>query len=457
MEAIIEKELKACLPDGNFLMDPLNRMNYSYDATGEAFWPEWVVMPENEEQVASILHVAQRHNLPVTPRGAGVGYTGGALPVHGGIVMVFTRMNRILSLDPRSMTAVVEPGVVTGDLAQRCEEIGLFYPPDPASLKNATIGGNVAENAGGPRCFKYGVTGRYVARLQGFLVDGTPIGFGALSLKDVAGYNVRDLLVGSEGTLAILTRITLRLLPLPSRRILWRIDFENLETAAAFLRTIVMAGISPSALEFMDRSALSAAYAYLERTLPDQIGASLLVELDGEEWELDQRKGQLESLLSGQKVCGVIHAASEEEMEALWRVRRAISPAISRLKPKKINEDVAVPPHLIPQTVSYFHQRARELGILLVLFGHFGDGNIHTNLMVDPADPDEMKRADLLLKDIFAFVLSISGTLSGEHGIGISKKPFMTMQFSNAELDLMKRIKLAFDPQNRLNPGKIWQ
>jgi glycolate oxidase subunit GlcD len=385
-----------------------------------------------------------------------VGYTGGALPVRGGLVVAFTRMNRILSIDPRTMTAEVEPGVVTHDLARRCGELGLFYPPDPASLKTSTIGGNVAENAGGPRCYKYGVTGRYVQRLSGFLVDGSPFRFGALSLKDVAGYAVKDLLVGSEGTLAVITRISLRLLSLPRFRRLWRLDFPRLEEAADFLLAIARGGIAPSVLEFMDKSSLAAACAYLGQEIPPGTGASLLVEIDGEEWEVKARGSQLTELLQTQTLSGVQSAETEEEMDRLWQLRRAISPAISRLKPKKINEDVAVPPWMIPQTVNYFHERARELKVDLVLFGHFGDGNIHTNLMVDPADRDEMRRADSLLRDIFTHVLAIGGTLSGEHGIGISKKNFMSLQFSQNELDLMKRIKTAFDPQGRLNPGKIW-
>lgn len=456
MDKQIEQELRDILSPRQLLTDPLSQLGYSYDATGEEYPPRWVVLPESDDQVAAVLKVAQKYDVPVTPRGAGVGYTGGALPLKGGIVLAFTRMNRILSIDASTMTAEVEPGVVTYDLARRCEEMGLFYPPDPASLKTSTIGGNVAENAGGPRCFKYGVTGRYVQRLSGFLIDGSPFRFGALSLKDVAGYAVKDLLVGSEGTLAVITRISLRLLALPAVRHLWRIDFSDLEGAAEFLRAIVQGGISPSALEFMDRSSLEAASVYLGHALPREIGASLLVEIDGEAWEVEARGRQLEDLLNSQTLCGFQQAGTTEEMEKLWQVRRAVSPAISRLKPRKINEDVAVPPWMIPRTVAYFHERARELNINLVLFGHFGDGNIHTNLMVDPADEDEMRRADLLLRDIFTHVLSIGGTLSGEHGIGISKKPFMNLQFTQEELGLMKRIKAAFDPLNRLNPGKIW-
>lgn len=456
MDSAIANALKKTVPEGNFFNDDLHRLNYSFDATGEAYRPQWIVLPENDEQVAAVIAVAVEYGLPITPRGAGVGYTGGALPIQGGIIMAFTRMNRILDIDVRTMTAVVEPGVVTYDLARRCEESGLFYPPDPASLKTSTIGGNVAENAGGPRCFKYGVTGRYVQRLQGFFIDGTPFSFGSLSLKDVAGYAVKDLLIGSEGTLAVITRISLRLLPLPPVRRFWRIDFSDLEEAAEFIRSIVNAGISPSVLEFLDRSSLEAACSYLGQSVEKGTGASLLVELDGEEREVDIRDRQLEKMMDSQTICGVWRAVDGEEMEKLWQVRRAVSPAISRLKPKKINEDVAVPPWEIPKTVQYFHHRARELGILLVLFGHFGDGNIHTNLMVDPENEDEMNRAQLLIRDIFTHVLSVGGTISGEHGIGISKKPFMTLQFSSAELELMKRIKTAFDPENRLNPGKMW-
>lgn len=458
MEKKIKKELDARLGKGKVFGEKEYLVTYSYDATGNQFPPDLVVMPDCEEDIRNILEIAYKYRVPVTPRGAGVGYSGGSLPVEGGISMVFTRMNRILSIDTRNFTAEVEPGVVTHQLQQAVEKKGLFYPPDPASLKTSTIGGNVAENAGGLRCFKYGVTGNYVLGLEAYLMDGRKIRTGGHVIKNVAGYDLKSLLVGSEGTLAVISKIILRLIPLPMYRRLFRVDFRSLEKGAAFINRMLHARLAPSLLEFMDESSIAAVYRHLKLPVDPDLRASVLLELDGSEADVGARKQRLLELINDEAADVLGHKTAETaaEEEELWSIRRNISPAIARLKPKKINEDIVVPTGKIPETVSFINGIAREYRLLIVLFGHFGDGNIHTNLMVDPEDVDEMKRADDALDKIFRYVIDANGSISGEHGIGISKKPFMKYQFTDAELDVFKSVKKAFDPENLLNPGKMF-
>jgi len=431
-------------------------LSYAYDATRLEFMPDAVVFPESQEDIAAIIDLARQQRIPLVPRGAGAGYSGGALAVHGGLVMAFTRMNRILKIDRRSLLAEVEPGVVTADLQARVEKIGLFYPPDPASLKTSTIGGNVAENAGGPRCFKYGVTGNYVLGLDAFLMSGEKLHLGAHTVKNVAGYDLKSLLVGSEGTLAVIAKIVLRLIVLPPRRLLARIDLASLAEAARFVQELVTSRVTPSVLEFIDRSALTAVYRYLRRRDDLRVKASILVELDGSHLEVEEKKNLLLKKIRQVKPIRFRLAAGAAEQEKLWEIRRAISPAINTLKPMKINEDVVVPIGRIPAMVEFITRLGKTYHIAIVLFGHFGDGNIHTNLLVDPSDPGEMKRAAQVLEELFRQVVVEKGTISGEHGIGLSKKPFMPFQFSPAELEIFHSLKKVFDPLNLLNPGKIF-
>jgi glycolate oxidase len=456
IEKKVLRELVSHLGRGKIFSEPEYLLAYSYDATGLEYLPDAVVFAESEADVETVITICRRHSVPLVPRGAGVGYTGGALAANGGIVLVFTRMNRILRLDQDSLLAVVEPGVVTSDLQAATEKIGLFYPPDPASLKTSTIGGNVAENAGGPRCFKYGVTGNYVLGLEAYLMSGEKVRLGSETIKNVAGYDLKSLLIGSEGTLAVLTRVTLRLLPLPPRRLLFRVDFASLADGARFVRHIIQAHVQPAVLEFMDRSSLAAVHAYQQLTLDERVRAAVLVEIDGSRAEVDEREALFRGQVEKASPVKWERAETATEQETLWETRRAISPAIAKLKPKKINEDIVVPGGRIPEMVETIDRLASEYGLCIVLFGHFGDGNIHTNLMVDPDDPAEMKRAETVLDKIFRRVLEMGGTISGEHGIGLSKKPFMHYQFSPIELELFRRVKAMFDPDNLLNPGKIF-
>jgi glycolate oxidase len=365
-------------------------------------------------------------------------------------------MNRILHIDTENFMAEVEPGVVTYDLQQAVEKKGLFYPPDPASHKTSTIGGNVAENAGGLRCFKYGVTGDYVLELEAFLITGEKIKSGSHTIKNVAGYDLKSLLVGSEGTLAVISKVVLKLLPLPEQRLTFRVNFQSLKKGAEFINQVISGRVYPAVLEFMDRTSLEAVHRYLELPLAEGVRASVLVEIDGNRLELEERKNKLSAVVKGAEATEFLEAQSQEEQDRLWLLRRSISPAIGQIKPKKINEDIVVPPSKIPEAVSFINDEAGKAGITVILFGHFGDGNIHTNLMVDPADPGEMQRADQLLDKILRYVISVKGSITGEHGVGLTKKPFMAYQFSPLEIDLFRKIKAVFDPLNLLNPGKIF-
>ncbi|MCP4217112.1 MAG: FAD-binding protein [bacterium] len=455
MDKRVLKELKKKIGDEKVFDQKEYLVTYSYDATGIQSMPDVVVFPDCEEDIKNILEIAYKHSIPVTPRGAGVGLSGGSIPLAGGIALCFTKMNKILSIDTENFLAEVEPGVVTLHLQEAVEKVGLFYPPDPASLKTSTIGGNVGENAGGLRCYKYGVTGNYVLTMEAFLPNGQKIKTGSHTIKDVAGYDVKSLLIGSEGTLAVISKITLKLIPLPQHRAMFRIDFKSLEKGAEFINQMVRGNIYPSILEFIDRSSLEAVYRHLDIPLDDQINATVIIEIDGNKLDVEERKKKFIEIVEQSEVIHYKTADTPAEVDVLWSIRRNISPAVSKLKPKKINEDIVVPTSKIPATVAYINQIAKELDLLIVLFGHFGDGNIHTNVMVDPADADEMARAEKALDKIFKYVISLKGSISGEHGIGIAKKPFMTYQFSSVELAVFKSIKQAFDPGNILNPGKV--
>jgi glycolate oxidase len=449
------KELKKSLGKQKVFTEKEYLITYSYDATGIEFLPDLVVFPEIERDIQQLLRIAYKYKVPITPRGAGVGFSGGSIPLKGGIVVVFTRMNKILSIDTENFLAEVEPGVVTEHLQQEVEKKGLFYPPDPASSKTSTIGGNVGENAGGLRCYKYGVTGNYVLGLEAFLINGEKIKTGSRVIKDVAGYNIKSLLVGSEGTLAVISKIFLKLIPLPQHRVLFWVDFKSLRSGTEFINKMINSNVYPSALEFMDRSSISAVYQYMGLPLNQAIHASVIIEIDGNRIDVEERKNKFLEIVKNAEMIQYKAALTETEQEELWNIRRNISPAIAKLKPKKINEDIVVPTSKIPDTVEYINHLANEHDLTIILFGHLGDGNIHTNLMVDPADKDEMARAEVVLDKIFRYVVFLNGSISGEHGIGITKKPFMKYQFNTIEMEVFKKIKQAFDPENLLNPGKI--
>ncbi len=433
-----------------------DRLVHSYDATRQRWLPDFVVYAENSGQVSRIVRLANEEGIPVLPRGAGSGFSGGALPVRGGIVLALTRMDRILELDADNLTAVVEPGVVTARLQNEAEKLGLFYPPDPASRAFSTLGGNVAECAGGPRCLKYGVTRDYVLGLDVVLPSGEQIRTGGRTMKNVVGYDLTRLFVGSEGTLGIVTRIILRLLPKPlaSRTLL--AVFASIDQAAAAVPAIIRSRSIPSALEFMDASAIDCVRRAKEVDLPPDCRAVLIIEVDGEPETL---RPQTERILAAIQPLGPMEtrvAESREEAEMLWQVRRDLSPSLRALNPDKFNEDIVVPRSRVPDMVRALEEIARRHKVPIVNFGHAGDGNIHVNVMVDLAQPGMHETVDRALDEIFRATVALGGSISGEHGIGTAKAPYIGLELDAATLACMRRIKQSLDPKGIMNPGKIF-
>jgi glycolate oxidase len=449
----ILKELKSIVGPANFSVSPEELVVYSYDATQQESLPWAVTRPRSSREVSEMLKLANRERFPVVPRGAGSGMSGGSVPVQGGVVLSFERMNHILEIDEKDFLAVVEPGVITGDLQQEVESRGLFYPPDPASSKFCTLGGNVAECAGGLRAVKYGVTKDYVLGLEVVLPTGEIITTGARTVKSVAGYDLTKLIVGSEGTLGVVTRITLRLLRLPETVRTVTAFFSDVQRAAAASSDIMTAGIVPRALELVDHSALRAVEANLKEDFSHGAGALLLAEVDGYAESTEREAQQIAAIMTRCGATRVNRAESEMEREQLWKARRAISPALMTIKPIKLNEDIVVPRGRIPDILREIAAIAEQHGLLIVNFGHAGDGNIHTNVMVDETD---LPKAKIAVREIFAATLRLGGSISGEHGIGLSKAAYLPMELGSEAIEAMKRIKQALDPNNILNPGKIF-
>jgi len=428
---------------------------YSYDATNRPFLPDAVLFPENPSQISLILKMANFEGIPIIPRGAGSGTVGGALAVEGGIVLSLERMNRILKVDRENLTAVVEPGVVTGDLQAEVERMGLFYPPDPTSLKFSTIGGNVAQCAGGPRAVKYGVTRDYVLGLEVVLPTGEIISTGVKTLKGVVGYDLTRLLVGSEGTLGVITKIILKLIPLPDVVKTMVAVFPRMKDSATTV-TEIISNVIPSTLEFMDDHCIRCVEGYMGIGLPLDVEALLLCEVDGDRDVVERQVEAIEKICLKNDARDVRVAKDTAEVKDLWRARRAIPPALARLKPHKINEDVVVPRAKIPELLEGIQDIGKRYGLIIANFGHAGDGNIHVNVMVDRTDADELGRAEKAVEEIFKLTIELGGTLSGEHGVGITKAPYIGMELSSGAIDVMKRIKQVLDPKGIMNPGKVF-
>jgi len=448
-------EIAAIVGKDSILTAKEECMCYSYDATNQKFLPEAVAFPLTTQQIARIMCCANQHMIPVIPRGAGSGFVGGSLPLEGGIVLVLTKMNRIVTIEPENLTATVEPGVVTGNFQQEVEKVGLFYPPDPASLKFSTMGGNAAVCAGGPRCVKYGVTKNYILGLEVVLPTGEIIRTGVQTLKGVAGYDLTSLFIGSEGTLGIITEITVKLIPLPPAKKCMLAIFPHIDDATVTVSSIIQARITPSTLEFIDQSAIRCVEDYLKIGLPTEAEALLLIEVDGDTEAIIKQSEHIKEICLQQGAREVTIAHSREEEEQLWKARRSISPALLRLNPHKINEDINVPISQIPEIIRRISKIAQKYQLINVNFGHAGDGNIHTNLMINRDNPEELKRAEQAVKEIFEATLERGGTISGEHGIGITKAPYLEMEIGKQNQAFMKRIKNLLDPNGILNPGKL--
>jgi glycolate oxidase len=435
----------------------VERKLYSYDATPipiERALPSAVVFPTSQEDVQKLVKVCYEEEIPIFPRGAGSGLTGGAVPtLEKGVVVSFERMNRF-QIDVDNATAVVEPGVITYEFQREVERFGLFYPPDPSSFKYSTIGGNIAENAGGPRCLKYGVTREYVLGLTAVIKEGEVIKTGNPVIKDVAGYDITKLFVGSEGTLGLITSAVLKLIPKPKARGTALILFKNLEDVGRVVTRIMTSGIFPSALEFMDRDAIRAVEEFKPVGLPKDVSALLLVEVDGSPQSVKEDIKAVEELAKAMGL-EVKVAEDEESAEKLWTARKSLGPALGNLRTGKINEDVVVPRVYLSEAIRDYRKVAEKYGLLMVIFGHIGDGNLHVNLLYDKKNKEEEERAERAVDEIFEITLRYNGSITGEHGVGLTKRKFLEYQFGPVGMEILRGIKKVFDPKNLFNPGKV--
>ncbi len=430
---------------------------YGQDALGKGHPPDLVLVPATTREIATIARLCNEHRVPLVVRGAGTGYTGGVVPTHGGVVVSMERLNRILDIDQTNLLAVVEPHVITGDLQRAVENVGLFYPPDPASLETSSIGGNVAECAGGPRAFKYGTTKHYVLALEAVLPTGEIVKTGSKAVKNVVGYDLTRLLVGSEGTLAIITKITLRLIPKPPARATLLALFADIDTAVHAVTALIQRRVVPAALELVDEASLSAVNDHLgQEVVPSGTGAVLIVEADGMQAAVDDEIDRVADACREAGAVRVSLAASEDDRDRLWNVRRLLSASLKATGLVKINHDVVVPRGRVPELFGVIQTIRKDFGLMVAAFGHAGDGNIHVNLMVDGSDPQQFARAAKAERVLFERVVALEGSISGEHGIGFAKAAYVSIELSPEEIALMKRVKTAFDPNGILNPGKIF-
>ena len=438
------------------MADITDRHSYSYDASFGNYLPDLVVQPISTEEVSGIVKLANEYKIPIYPRGRGTSLSGGPLAVEGGIILDFSKWSQTLDIDPDDLIAVVSPGVITADINKAAESYGLMYPPDPSSSHVSTIGGNLAENAGGPRGLKYGVTKDYVIGLEVVTPEGEVIRTGGRTVKNVTGFDLTKLIVGSEGTLGIITEAILRLIPKPPATRTIMAVFEDIVDSGRAISNILRSGILPSKMELMDQESIKAVEEYEPLGLPIDVEAILLIEVDGHPDALKSEIVKVGEKCIDSGAREVRHAKDKAEEEELWKARKLVSPAIVRIKPTKISEDATVPRSKIPEMFRRLKLIKEKYNIHLVVFGHAGDGNLHPNIIADQRDKEEMLRVEKAVEEIFAAAIDLGGTLSGEHGIGVMKAPFMEMELGPIGLDMMKRIKVAWDPNNILNPGKIF-
>jgi glycolate oxidase len=458
MESKIINDLIRIAGKDGVLLSPEDLAVYSYDGTFAEQAPDVVVLPETTEQVSQIVKLAAETRTPLVARGMGSGLAAGSIPIRaGGIVICFTRMNRILEIDTNNSTVLAQAGVVTADLQAEVEKLGLSYPPDPSSIRHSTVGGNVACNAGGARCLKYGVTGNYVLGLTIVLADGKVLKTGGKPIKDVTGYNLTALFTASEGTLGLITEALLRLIARPRHAKTALAEFDSLACASRAVNAIISEGIVPASLELMDQTAISCIEDAMHLGLATDVEASLIVETDGSD-----EQTVLREIETAGRICRENHARSvrvaqnESERSALWKARRSISPSLARKAPNKLGEDITVPRSAIPDVVQSLRAISLKYGLPIVIFGHAGDGNLHPNILFDKRKREEWEKVEQMVKEIFKVALDAGGTLSGEHGVGVLKRPYMEQALGSTSIETQKRIKQALDPLNILNPGKMF-
>ncbi len=449
-------EIEKIIQTGRVLLDESDRYSYAFDASFGTYLPDAVIQTKNVQELAALVKLANQEGIPIYPRGQSTSLSGGPLPVQGGIVIDLSVMNDILEIYEEDLVAIVSPGVLTAAIHKAAEEKGLMYPPDPSSSHVSTIGGNLAENSGGPRGLKYGVTKDYVIGLEVITPEGEIIQTGGRTVKNVTGYDLTKLLVGSEGTLGIITKATLRLLPKPLGTATLMVVFSTLVDAGKAISKILSSGILPSKMELMDQASIVAVENYQPMGLPTDAEAIVLLELDGHPLALKEEIQSVEQLCYSVGATKVQIPQNNSEEEEIWKARKLVSPAIVRIKPTKISEDATVPRSKIPEMCERLQQIKQTYNVDLVVFGHAGDGNLHPNIICDKNDAEEMARVEKAVAEIFTAAVELGGTLSGEHGIGTMKAPFMEMELGKVGLDMMKRIKQAWDPNNIMNPGKIF-
>jgi glycolate oxidase subunit GlcD len=439
----------------NVLTDPADRWTYGYDNSRKHSEPDIVAFAVNHEQVVESVRLCNRHRVPLVVRGRGTGTTGSAIPLHGGLVLSLERMDRIIEIDPANRVMRVEPGVINGAVQALAAEHGFFWPPDPTSSPFCTVGGNLALNAAGPRAVKYGTTRDNVLGLSAVTGAGDEIHTGVYTTKGVVGYDLTRLIIGSEGTLAIVTEATLKLTPRAEAKRTLQAIYATVRDSAMAVSRVMAQPIIPCALEFIDGASIDMIRGHAQVELP-QAGALLMIEVDGPEVAMQSAVDAVRAAAAGSGLLQLTVATTPEEVAALWAIRGALSPALRKIAPNKLNEDVVVPVSRIPDLIEGLERLSREFGIPIVNFGHAGNGNLHVNLLYDSQDPEQERKARPCLSRVFDLVLELGGTLSGEHGVGREKRDYINREIDPLTLDLMRRIKKQFDPNGILNPDKVF-
>ncbi|MDH5764631.1 MAG: FAD-binding protein [Gammaproteobacteria bacterium] len=454
MEKKFSSSLKSILNQESILTDPAACISYSYDNSRRHSLPDLVVLPENEEQVIDIIKLCNKYKQPVTARGRGTGTTGATVPSNGGLVLSFEKMNAILKIDPDNRVIQAQPGVTNQEIQLAAAEHGFFWAPDPTSAAFCTIGGNLAYNSAGPRAVKYGTCRENTLGLRAVTGEGDLIKCGTYTTKGVVGYDLTRLIIGSEGSLAVITEATLKLLPKAETKRTLKATYKTMEAAAKAVSSIMSQPVTPCALEFMDSNALDIVRDYSSAQLPDAAGAMLMIEVDGSLDHIDHAVNAIQKASIVNDHIETLSARNKAEAMALWETRKALSPSLRKIAPKKINEDIVVPVSHMAALISQLNLLSKEYSIPIVNFGHAGNGNIHVNLLINPDDATEVHNAEMCLDKIFDLVLSLNGTLSGEHGIGLEKRNFIYKELSASEIKIMNGIKQQFDPNDILNADK---
>jgi len=459
MKKIPEKffdELKKAIGEKYIYLDRERREAFDFDGTDRHFLPDVVVEPVTTTQVASLMKLATAYSIPVIPRGTGTGLTGGALAIHGGVILSLIRMNKIIQIDETNLTATVQPGVINLHLHQALAEKGLYYPPDPASYETSSIGGNIAEDAGGPHCYKYGTTRDYVLGMIVVLPDGAIINTGVKTRKGVVGYDLHNLIIGSEGTLGIVTEATLRLIPLPKSIVTILAFIPDISDVIGIMSDFTRNRIVPAAMEFMDDACVDIVRERIQFNIPEDTGIMLIMELDGEPELIEMQLETVGDICFSHHAFDLILADSSHKRQGIWEVRRKMREIIKETVRYKRAEDVVVPISNIPQLIAGCRQIAQKYDLKNFNYGHVGDGNVHVNLTKEVKTDEILTRGNQAFEEIFQLTLKLDGTISGEHGIGITKKPYLGLELSPKSIQLQKEIKKIFDPFNILNPGKIF-